>query len=224
MELLEMTLSAPKEKVDVSVLFFQVESTLERLKRKNDPRAREVNLAQDSTVHSSSPGPRCCISSRHLSPSLPVRSPTRINVFRSIDLCILESGMYASFIGTKVHCTTQRHRGSPLLCCSQGFISRQRFQPRRISYQRTHSTAATTAAKPEPIAVDTSPVEYQAARQDAGRRRDVFFCARCLIRLFGVLVLANKRQRTDLQPHNCWKFQETLLKKRRGDEVWRSTL
>ena len=34
MELLEMTLSAPKEKVDVSVLGFEVKSTLERLKRK----------------------------------------------------------------------------------------------------------------------------------------------------------------------------------------------
>ena len=73
MELLDMKLSAPKEKVDVSVLCFKVKSTLERLKRKSDPRAREVNLAQNSTVHtmlqlSSSPGPRCCISSRHLSP------------------------------------------------------------------------------------------------------------------------------------------------------------
>ena len=154
----------------------------------------------------------------HLSPSPPFRSPPTgpsTCAFLSLECTQASHRLQGSL-----------HNSAPSRFCTHllqpRFVSRHRFQ-RRISHQRTHSTTVITVAKPEPIAVGTSPVEHQAARQDAGRR-DVSSCARCLTRFFGVPVLANGRQRTDLQPHNCWRFQETLLKKRRGGEVWRRSL
>ena len=57
--LLEMTLSAPKKKVDVSVLCFQVKSMLERLKRKKTIRA-PVRSIWPRTLQST-----CCNCPRH---------------------------------------------------------------------------------------------------------------------------------------------------------------